>query len=97
MIPNNSEKVFAKSNAGRKPGSKNKSGSQKPGPKPKHMKNQQQIFDFMSRPANNNNVSAATASGPESTEASMTVSDDYDTITDSNITEEVTVNCGSNI
>jgi hypothetical protein len=45
MTPQNEEN---KSNAGRKTGTKNKQGSQKPGPKPKHLKNQHSLSQFFS-------------------------------------------------
>lgn len=39
---------IVKSNAGRKKGTKSKPGSLKPGPKPKHLKNQQRLLQFLS-------------------------------------------------
>lgn len=44
-----------KSNAGRKIGTPNKAGSQKPGPKPKHLQHQHSIRGFFSATVNDDN------------------------------------------
>ncbi|CAO3654607.1 unnamed protein product [Mucor hiemalis] len=63
MGPEKNNSEGKKSNAGRKSGTMNKPGARKPGPKPKHLRNQQSIKGFYSPMVNNNGESSSTPSG----------------------------------
>lgn len=82
-----------KSNAGRKPGIKNKPGSQKPGPKPKHLKNQSRLKFVEAAPIENKGVDCSIENHSESTQNSTDLDEEAPgpstTVVDNIDTEEV--------